>query len=476
ELKKRIWTYEELIFEERKKQSPAQKKIDYWNEQMFGLQKEYEALVNKFEQQYPRYYSLKYNQEVISLPQVQKKMRRGETLVEYVLGRDSIYTFQIEKKQARLYSMASDTALPQKVLTLRNFLSNRNFSNHGKENLEQYQILAHEMYAKLIEPLDLQPGSRLTIIPDDVLSYIPFEILISKKQSFDRVDYSDLSYLMREHQIGYSYSAKVLFNKIPEQNGRGHRLAAFAPTYENIEQVTKFESPTRQQYREKLYPLKGIKKEARRITDIIRGDVYSDYEATEARFKESSGDYDILHLAMHTLVDDHNPMYSKMAFTQEKNSGEDGFLNTYEIYSMNLDSRMAVLSSCNTGTGKLEKGEGVISLARGFKYAGCPSIVMTMWPVEDNSSIRLMEYFYQAISKGKSKDEALREAKLRFLENADPLHAHPYFWAGYILIGDQSSLYTPGWIWWSLAGALVLVVAGVGVTVVLRRRHFKRTF
>ena len=475
-LKKRIWTYEELIFEERKKQSPDQKKIDYWNEQMFGLQKEYEALVNKFEQQYPRYYSLKYNQEVISLPQVQKKMRRGETLVEYALGRDSIYTFQIEKKQARLYSMASDTALPQKVLKLRNFLSNRNFSNHGKENLEQYQVLAHEMYAKLIEPLDLQPGSRLTIIPDDVLAYIPFEILISKKQSFDRVDYSDLSYLMREHQIGYSYSAKVLFNKIPEQNGRGHRLAAFAPTYENIEQVTKFESPTRQQYREKLYPLKGIKKEARRITDIIRGDVYSDYEATEARFKESSGDYDILHLAMHTLVDDHNPMYSKMAFTQEKNSGEDGFLNTYEIYSMNLDSRMAVLSSCNTGTGKLEKGEGVISLARGFKYAGCPSIVMTMWPVEDNSSIRLMEYFYQAISKGKSKDEALREAKLRFLENADPLHAHPYFWAGYILIGDQSSLYTPGWIWWSLAGALVLVVAGVGVTVVLRRRRFKRTF
>jgi CHAT domain-containing protein len=403
-------------------------------------------------------------------------MRSNEMLVEYVLGQDSLYAFRIEKQRAGLFTSPVDSTLPQKIMELRNFLSNRNFSNHGTNNFNEYQTLAHGLHKKLVAPLDLTKGKKLTIIPDDVLSYIPFEVLVTKKQSFNGIQYGELAYLMRDHQIGYSYSAKVLYNQTESKDKEGNKLAAFAPTYENMETVTEFESPTRQQYREKLYPLKGIKKEARRITEIIRGDIYSDYEATEKRFKETSSQYDILHLAMHTLVNDQNPMYSKMAFTQQGNSGEDGFLNTYEIYSMNLDSRMAVLSSCNTGTGKLEKGEGVISLARGFKYAGCPSIVMTMWPVEDNSSIRLMEYFYRAIAKGKSKDEALREAKLKFLDNADPLHAHPYFWAGYILIGDQSALYTPSWIWWAGAGSVVVMVALLLLIRRKRKKSVRQTF
>jgi len=96
--------------------------------------------------------------------------------------------------------------------------------------------------------------------------------------------------------------------------------------------------------------------------------------------------------------------------------------------------------------------------------------------VEDNSSIRLMEYFYQAIAKGKSKDEALRKAKLQFLENADPLHAHPYFWAGYILIGDHSSLYTPSWIWWGAAATAILALAVILTIRYRRKKRFRQTF
>ncbi len=472
-LKKHIWTYEELIFEERKRKDPNRKKINYWNEEMFRLQKEYESLVQKFEKKYPRYYALKYNKKAITLKEVQQQVQPDEILVEYVLGRDSLHAFTIESNQAALQSMAVDSTLPRQILEMRQFLSNRNFSQHNRQDFQHYQELSHRLYNRLIEPLDLVPDKKLTIIPDEVLAYLPFEILVTRKQSFDGINYQDLAYMIRKRQIGYSYSAKVLFNQPKEKERHGTKLAAFAPTYKNIEQVSDFNSPTRQQYREKLYPLKGIKKEARRITKIIQGDVYSGKEATETRFKDTSGQYDILHLAMHTLVNDQNPMYSKMAFTQQENPNEDGFLNTYEIYNLNLDSRMAVLSSCNTGTGKLKKGEGVISLARGFKYAGCPSIVMTMWPVEDNSSIRLMEYFYQAIAKGQSKDEALRSAKLKFLRNSDPLHAHPYFWAGYILIGDQSALYSPSWVWWSLAGGILLIL--LIAAVIFRRRRINRS-
>ncbi len=166
--------------------------------------------------------------------------------------------------------------------------------------------------------------------------------------------------------------------------------------------------------------------------------------ATEANFKANSGDYDVLHLAMHTIIDDENPMYSKLVFTQNSDSLQDGLLNTHEIYNMNFNARMVVLSACNTGDGKLLKGEGVMSLARGFFYAGCPSVIMTLWTVEDKTGSNLMSNFYTFLSQGLKKDNALRQAKLEYLKTADALKSHPYFWSGYVTLGDVDPLYDNG--------------------------------
>jgi CHAT domain-containing protein len=115
-------------------------------------------------------------------------------------------------------------------------------------------------------------------------------------------------------------------------------------------------------------------------------------------------------------------------------------LNTFELFNMKLNARMAVLSACNSGIGSIQNGEGMMSLARGFYYAGCPNVVMTLWPVEDQVSSVLVKEFYQNLSQGKNKIEALRQAKLKFLEDADPLRAHPYFWASYVNIGDMTPI------------------------------------
>jgi CHAT domain-containing protein len=186
-----------------------------------------------------------------------------------------------------------------------------------------------------------------------------------------------------------------------------------------------------------------------------------DQQATENNFKKLAGNYDILHLAMHTIVDNENPMYSKLAFTQNVDSFEDGFLNTYEIYNMKYNARLAVLSSCKTGYGKIQKGEGVMSLARGFMYAGCPSIVMTLWEVSDKSGARLMKDFYKSLKQGKNKTLSLRNAKLEFLRKADQLKAHPFFWSTYVAIGDSSPLY-PSRTRNILFIVLILLVASAG--------------
>ena len=109
---------------------------------------------------------------------------------------------------------------------------------------------------------------------------------------------------------------------------------------------------------------------------------------------------------------------------------------------MKLNCRMTVLSSCNSGNGKLQRGEGVMSLARGFVYAGCPSIIMTLWSVEDKSGVELMIDFYKNLLKGKTKSESLRDSKIDFIKHSDQLKAHPYFWSGYVVIGDNEPLFS----------------------------------
>lgn len=458
-LKKRIHNIEELIFEEKQKEKPNKENLEYWENQLFNLKKSYESLTQTFEKDYPRFYELKYNLKPIQLEVIQEKMDKSDILIEYVVHKDKLYAFILDKKDITHYQTMINDSLTNSINHLKNSISKRNFSNHNAPDMKEFVKNAYYIYSRIIEPLDLPNNKAITIIPDDILAYIPFEILLTSPE-FERLDYSSLNYLLQDYSISYDYSAKVLYTQNDAKGKAQKRLAGFAPSYDSLENPDELKIATRQKYRDRLYPLKGIKKEVKNIMKIIKGDSFLDNEATEQNFKEHASKYDILHLAMHTIINDNDPMFSKMAFTQPNNSEEDGFLNTYEIYNLNLNSRMTILSSCNTGVGKLSRGEGVMSLARGFKYAGCPSIIMTLWPVEDNSSIKLMEYFYEEIKKGKNKEEALRKAKLRFLNNADMLHAHPYFWSGYILIGDKEELYQKNRYYY-MGGFLLLIVTGL---------------
>ncbi|MEM9824896.1 MAG: CHAT domain-containing protein, partial [Bacteroidota bacterium] len=109
-------------------------------------------------------------------------------------------------------------------------------------------------------------------------------------------------------------------------------------------------------------------------------------------------------------------------------------------YNLQLNAELTVLSACNTGSGKLIKGEGVMSLARGFIHAGCPSVLMSLWSVDDCATSKIMLQFYQHITDGKSKDHALRLAKIDYLSTADRLHQHPYYWSAFVQVGNTAPL------------------------------------
>ena len=312
------------------------------------------------------------------------------------------------------------------------------------------------------------------------MSYIPFEALLTEMPETDEIDYRNLSYLIKQNPISYEYSANLLYNNYFKHTDSGKNLLALAPSYNNIGKNTANEENKRflRAYNGQLTEIAGAKEEAKNISKLFGGDVFINSDATESAFKKTANNYNILHLAMHTIINDDDPMYSKLVFTQTGDTAEDGFLNTYELYNMQLHSQLVVLSACSTGAGNFSSGEGVMSLARGFRYAGVQSVVMTLWPVEDNSSSELMTLFYFYLAKKIPKDEALRSAKLDFLKKADPLKAHPYFWAGYVDIGNTSPVSKEtnhNFVFYTLAFVLSGLFSAVFIRRVLKRKANSRT-
>jgi CHAT domain-containing protein/Tfp pilus assembly protein PilF len=479
DLFRRLSLYDELIYEEKKKAKPDQVKIDLWEEKLFWANQDYDKILTKFENDFSEYFRLKYNWNFININNVSDKIEQSQTLLEYSLTDSNVYIFVSNSKNNNLFKVKIDSSFFNNLLTLTQDLSRTNFSLGVHESYINYKKAAYELYKILIQPCqEMIQGKSLIIIPDGALSYLPFEALLTHPVMNDEPDYRNLPYLIRDYDIGYAYSSTLHFQdkrKIPKTSGN---LLAFAPDYSNLISQNTIDLSFLDAYRDQLVPIPGVKDEVKMIARMIKSDVYIDDLATENNFKKLAGNYDILHLAMHTIVDNENPMYSKLAFTQNVDSFEDGFLNTYEIYNMKYNARLAVLSSCQTGYGKLQKGEGVMSLARGFMYAGCPSIVMTLWQVSDRSGARLMKDFYRSLKNGKNKTASLRDAKLEFLRKADQLKAHPYFWSTYVVIGDSSPLYPPRFrLLWIIIILFLITSAGTGAYwyFIIRPKRSKNT-
>jgi CHAT domain-containing protein len=219
------------------------------------------------------------------------------------------------------------------------------------------------------------------------------------------------------------------------------RILAIAPGYD-------FSAPEISEYIRKaesgLPELQGTYKESKAIKRMLGGRLLAGNEATEARFKKLAPDYRILHLAMHTIPDSNNSLNSSLVFTPGVDRREDGLLFGHEVYNLSLNSWLTVLSACETGAGQMASGEGILSFGRAFIVAGCPNLIMTMWTVDDRSSQEIMVGFYKNLQGGAGIADALQKSKITYLQNADQLHAHPHYWAGFIELGQNQVLDLPG--------------------------------
>ncbi|MEQ8808432.1 MAG: CHAT domain-containing protein, partial [Imperialibacter sp.] len=235
----------------------------------------------------------------------------------------------------------------------------------------------------------------------------------------------------------YDLSATLLETR-KHKNAEEITVLAYAPEFSETSR-TNYSMAGLALRSDDLVSLPGARKEVEYVGDIFNSLARLGKDASESSFKQEAANFSILHLATHSIVNESDADYSKLVFS-DGDDNEDGFLHAFELINLHLNADLVTLSACNTGVGKIEEGEGVMSLARSFRSAGVPSVVMSLWPASDKSTPELMRHFYENLSKGQPKDLALANAKRAYLAAAQGKARNPFFWGGFVLIGDNSPI------------------------------------
>ncbi len=440
-----ISIYNEKIFEENSNASPDSSLLSEYSNKVFEANRRRDELNRMLEEEYPDYYNLKYSKSLLSIDEIQNMLGKKDAILEYVLNESDslseLYTFVISKDKQLFTRQKVNPQMASSMEYIFGFMTSPNYIFTRNEDAIEFCLSAHSMYQLLIQPFESELANKnLTIIPDGKLNYIAFDgLLKSLPDTSKLIDFSQLAYLVRDFNVNYANSANILMSNKKQKRHLQNEVLAFAPKYNSEQFELSNASYT-------LLPLPGVQKEVDAIAETVKTEIYRGDNATEENFRALNQNFDVLHLAMHAYINDSLPAYSRLAFSPEKGEHSletDGWLNTADIYNLDLKNvRLTVLSACNTGIGKMQKGEGLMSLARGFLFAGCPSIVMSLWEVEDNAGTQIMTSFYKNLKNGKTKDEALRLAKIKYLENSNSRLAHPHYWMSFKCIGDQSPIYT----------------------------------
>lgn len=433
------------------------------------LEKHRAEFIDKIHRENPRFFQL-VTPGVISLRELQSRLPADTAALEFFVGEKDTYYWVIRRdglsfgklglsrdQLTDLLRLASfNLYSPKKVEFFKDYLKNQRWAGIGTKAL-------HGLHQRLFAPLAgrLRGVNRLLIIPDDKLNYLPFEMLVTSLGSRDEVHF-----LIEQFSINYLPFAGLI-DALPEAapaKDRGNVLVMGDPDFSDY---------LDRKLGEKTVPLSHLPysgEEAREIYDLFpHSRLFVGKDATESNFKQFAPHYRILHPSTHNFLDDRQPFYSRLVFAPDPKRGEDGSLYTYEIFNMNLKADMVVLSGCETGLGLLSRGEGIMGISRAFMYAGASSLVVSLWPVGDSSTSRLMTSFYHNLWQGKTKADSLRQAKLEMIR--DPALRDPFYWAPFILIGDpgmfsfkKETWSSPPWLSLMLmAVGLLLLLGGIAI-------------
>lgn len=408
-----------------------------FSEDLFKLKQEYFGFLDTLETKYPKYHDLKYQSQTLNLSAIGNSLDDDEILVSFTMTEDYLFALVLDDDSQDFAKLPFDESDRGSVRDFYRLLSSPSITDNSTAISES----GKHLFEKILQrPLANFKNENLTIIPDDVLHYLPFDLLVE-----------DNEILLKSNFIGYGNSISSYLQLKEKEKGTAEKLLAFAPSFEG----EVIESEVRFEFGKLLYNDDEVKK----ISNAFETEAYIDSDATLENFRKKAPEFKMIHLATHASANDEYPDYSYLAFS--KNGDESNILYIKDLYNTTLNAEMVTLSACQTGIGKLQKGQGMMSLSKGFFYAGAKSLVNTLWKINDKSSVKLMEYFYEGLSNGKNKKEALRDAKLKYLASTDDnLLKHPYYWSAFVVSGNTTPIVKTSYWWYlSLLGIFLFSIA-----------------
>ena len=418
-----------------------------WQDSSAQAKAHFERFVRFLEKQHPQYHDLKYAQvRAPSIAAVQQSLPDSSLCLEYFFGQEQLFLFAWSKEECRVFFQQVTPAFSDSLSALIHLLRQ---PTPDAPTLRKVASLSYLAYQTLIAPAALtfnQQGQirRLRIIPDGLLHYLPFDVLLEAPS--DDLKSNQAAYLIKKYAISYGISNQTI------KNGRQARanfaFGGFGITYAGIDT--------------RLAQLPLAEKQVLALQKMMGGRVWVHSEAAADKqvFMRQAPQCQILHLSMHGLINEQEPAKSALVFAKGKQIQP---LSALEIYNLHFkNNELTVLGACNTGNGQLQQGEGVMSLSRAFTYAGCKSLVMSLWSLEDVYADELIQGFYRELKKGRPKDIALQQAKLQYLALEGSERRAPNYWGALVLSGALEPLKAGAQDWVLYLVGLLLILIGLG--------------
>ncbi|MCB0737726.1 MAG: CHAT domain-containing protein [Bacteroidetes bacterium] len=409
------------------------------------------SLNNALSAKYPEKFRAYYEQKPVLIDDIQKSLGHDECLVVYEKFYINLYQLVLTK-DSLFFDYLFTTPKVDSLIEQQQFAMQSG-------NADLYALSSHQLYKRLfLNKLPNLPNVHL--VPVANLANIPFDALVV--DSVSNKNFKQLPYWIKTTNVKV-WSSLYEFNERNKNSFSASNYLAAAPKFEG--EASKEMLAMRSADRSFLVNIPGAQKEVEQSSKFFQNaKLLTEQFATETLFKAHLAEYDIIHLATHALLDD-DPLKSRLFFGETDSAEQDGVLFAQELMAMDINAKLAILSACNTGSGKAHYSEGRQSLAYAFAYGGCPNVLMTYWNSSDHASSSIITSFVEGISQGKSLSNSLNNAKMHFLEQSDEIMANPYYWSGFGIFGNldaqvkMAQNQNTSWKWWFLALIPLLIFA-----------------
>ncbi len=425
----------------------------------FDATENWEKFLDSLKQNFPKYYKMRYATLEEPLNDLQQKIPENTTVVRYIFIDENLYVFVASASLKKMIKLNYDNVknhIPK--------LKNDEFS------VEKMRPLLYELYRALWFPLEKYVHTqKVVIIPDRELFNLSFETLTPKPiRSFQELATNSL---LANYDISYNFSL-LLYKDKGKVADYSSEFIAFAPGF-NTKMKEEYKLAIKDSVKlDKTYltllPQPFSEDLVKQYAKFFDGNYFINDNASKDLFINRAKEHKIIHIGTHAESNNISPELSRLIFAKKTNGEgtyDENSLYSYEIYNIDLSSNLAILTACETGKPTYQAGEGMISLAHAFNYAGSESILTSLWEIDEESSAKIVQLFYDNLSKGMPKDEALRKAKLDYIATAEGRTAAPQYWAGLVLMGDNSPIELNtgvAWWWYVLAG-----IVGIAIVILI---------